>query len=139
MTDQPERFTGSLFRRAQQLHAAAWAREVSTAITSVQWATLDFLSRVPGASQRELCDELAVDRSTVADLVARLERNGLIERNSDAVDRRRNLLRLTTAGTAELEQLRPGVEHVEGILTSALTVEERRELRRLLHVVLAAG
>lgn len=128
--------TGSLIRRAQQRHAAEWARLVSTTITSVQFAALAFLADTPGASQRELGDALEIDRSTVADLVARLERNGLVAREQDQSDRRRNVLRLTPAGLGEIKRLRPFVDLLEQEITRSLSKEEVAELRRLLFEIL---
>jgi len=130
--------TGSLIRRAQQRHAAEWARLVSNTITSVQFAALAILADTPGASQRELGDALEVDRSTIADLAARLERNGLVAREQDASDRRRNVLKLTPAGMRELERLRPRVDAVEQAMTGALSTAEVAELRRLLRGLLDA-
>lgn len=124
--------TGSLIRRAQQHHAAEWARLVSTTITSVQFAALAFLADTPGASQRELGDALEIDRSTVADLAARLERNGLVVREQDQADRRRNVLQLTPAGLGEIKRLRPFVDLLEQEMTSSLSKVEIAELRRLL-------
>ena len=71
---------GYLLRRAQQAHVAVWQSEVSKEVTSVQFGVLSVLARTPGASQTELCAQLDLDRSTIADIVARLERRGLIER-----------------------------------------------------------
>jgi DNA-binding MarR family transcriptional regulator len=139
MDEAPEpTFTGFLIRRAQQAHVAAWQEHVSPAISSVQFGVLAVLARRPGASQRELGDELDLDRSTIADLVGRLEANGLIERRRHAGDRRRNTLDLSTRGAAVLEQLRPDVGTVEHVLTDALSEPERLELRRLLGLVLGA-
>ncbi|WP_413195086.1 MarR family winged helix-turn-helix transcriptional regulator [Pararobbsia alpina] len=137
--DVPEalsRFTGSLVRRAQQRHVAVWLSEVSAEITSVQYAALEVLQRTPGVNQRQLGDELDVDRSTIADLVARLVRNELVERKDDPVDKRSYVLYLTSAGKKQLATLRPRVEEVERILTARLTHEERMELRRLLSTLL---
>jgi len=134
--DEPLNYTGFMIRRAQQRHVAAWQREVSTELSSVQYGVISVLARMPGASQRELGDELDLDRSTIADLVARLERRGIVERERHGIDRRRYELHLSAHGRAELERLRPHVEQVEHILTDALTPEERDELRRLLAVVL---
>jgi hypothetical protein len=53
-------------------------------VTSVQFGVLSVLARTPGASQTELCAQLDLDRSTIADIVARLERHGLSERIRDA-------------------------------------------------------
>jgi len=129
-------YTGSLIRRAQQRHAAEWVRLVSNTITSVQFAALAVLAETPGASQRELGDALEVDRSTIADLAARLERNGLVAREQDTLDRRRNVLKLTPAGLSELKRLRPRVDAVEQAMTGALSSAEVAELRRLLQGLL---
>jgi len=137
--DALSRFTGSLVRRAQQRHLAVWQSEVSTEITSVQYAALEILHRAPGVNQRQLGDELDVDRSTIADLVARMVRNELIERSDDAVDKRSYVLFLTSTGKKQLATLRPRVEEVERILTAKLTPVETRELRRLLLALLPTG
>ncbi|SPB12746.1 MarR family transcriptional regulator [Caballeronia novacaledonica] len=129
-------FTGSLVRRAQQRHVAVWLSEVSAEITSVQYAALEVLHKTPGVNQRQLGDELDVDRSTIADLVARMVRNGLVERSDDPVDKRSYVLFLTGAGKKQLAALRPRVEEVERILTTRLTAQEAAELRRLLSALL---
>ncbi|MDR8396562.1 MarR family transcriptional regulator [Paraburkholderia sp. USG1] len=134
--DAPSRFTGSLVRRAQQRHLAIWQSEVSTELTSVQYAALEILHMTPGVNQRQLGDELDVDRSTIADLVARMVRNELIERSDDPVDKRSYVLFLTPAGKKQLSTLRPRVEQVERILIAKLTPAEGRELRRLLMALL---
>jgi DNA-binding MarR family transcriptional regulator len=138
MDPQPEplSYTGFLIRRAQQRHVAAWQREVSPEVSSVQFGVMAVLARRPGASQRELGDELDLDRSTIADLVARLERRGIVQRERHLDDRRRNALELSPAGLRELERLRPHVDQVEHVLTDALDPQERAELRRLLGRVL---
>ncbi|WP_144140705.1 MarR family winged helix-turn-helix transcriptional regulator [Paraburkholderia sp. BCC1884] len=134
--DTLSRFTGSLVRRAQQRHLAVWQSQVSTEITSVQYSALEILHRTPGVNQRQLGDELDVDRSTIADLVARMVRNELIERSDDPVDKRSYVLFLTPAGKKQLSALRPRVEDVERILTAKLSPEETQELRRLLLALL---
>lgn len=133
---EPLNYTGYLIRRAQQVHVAVWQREVSSDVSSVQFGVLAVLARQPGASQRILGDELDLDRSTIADLVARLQRRGLIERRRHAEDRRKNTLALSAAGVTELQRLRPRVDAVERALTDGLTATERTELRRLLRAVL---
>jgi DNA-binding MarR family transcriptional regulator len=131
-------YTGYLIRRAQQAHVAAWQQEVSSEVTSVQFGVLNVLAGTPGASQQELCLRLDLDRSTIADIVARLERRGLIERIRDAYDRRRNMLHLTSEGRSELEALLPRVARVDEVLTGDLDPDERAALRLLLGKVLAS-
>lgn len=131
-------FTGFLIRRAQQAHVAVWQREVSAEVTSVQFGVLNLLHRAPGASQRELCDGLDLDRSTIADIVARLQARGLIERIRDTKDRRRNILHLSERGEAEWHALIPRVRRVDHILTDTLSATDRAELQRLLSTLLDA-
>ena len=124
------RHIGSLIRRAQQRHLALWSAEVSQRISSVQYAALEALGTAPGASQRELGEELGLDRSTIADLVRRMESAGLLERRRDDGDRRRNALELTPLGRSELERLGPLVDRVQVELVERLDPAEEAALRR---------
>lgn len=134
---EPYRHTGYLLRRAQQLHVATWARIVSTDISSVQYSILVVLHREGELSQRELCDEVDLDRSTIADLVARMERRGLIARRRDPADARRKTVGLTDHGRAERMRLQPLVDQVEDALTGALPGPARDSLRDTLRMMLA--
>jgi DNA-binding MarR family transcriptional regulator len=138
MTHEPEplRHTGHLIRRAQQRHAALWQERVSAEVSSVQYAALAVLERMPGASQSELGAELDLDRSTIADIVSRLERRGVIERSPHESDRRRYALRLTAAGLAEVDRLRPLVSEANATLTEGLSAGELATLRMLLKRIL---
>ena len=130
-------YTGYLVRRAQQLHAALWLREVGSDITSVQFGVLNVLGLHPDIDQRTVGEHLGLDRSTIADLVARLETRGYLRRVRDASDRRRNLLSLSDHGRAELGRLLPGALRVNEHLTAGLSDAEHAELRRLLGLLLA--
>lgn len=133
---EPHRHTGYLIRRAQQAHAAAWNRIVSTEISSVQYTILVTLDRLGAASQRELCDAADLDRSTIADLVGRMERRGLLSRTRSATDARRYDVALTPLGRTERHRLQPLVAQVEGALTGALDDAQRESLREGLRRVL---
>jgi DNA-binding MarR family transcriptional regulator len=139
MTDGPEplRYTGHLIRRAQQRHVALWQEQVSADVSSVQYAALAVLERMPGASQSELGAELDLDRSTIADIVSRLERRGALERSSHESDRRRYSLHLTASGLAEVLRLRPLVAKANARLTAGLSAAELDTLRLLLSRILA--
>ncbi|WP_170152011.1 MarR family winged helix-turn-helix transcriptional regulator [Subtercola boreus] len=132
-------FTGYLFRRAQQHHVAAWQRDVSDSITSVQFGVLNTLQASPGASQRELCDRLDLDRSTIADIVGRLQQNNLVIRNRDADDRRKNVLHLSETGREVWQTLLPRVTRMNDRLTAPLGADDTLKLRELLDRVLSAS
>jgi len=133
---EPQRRIGYLLRRAQQLHVAAWSRIASTEISSVQFSILAVLHQRGEASQRELCDAVDLDRSTMADLVARMERRGLLERRRAADDARRNVVTLTEHGTAEYRRLDPLVVKVQESLVESMTAEEQAALRLGLEALL---
>jgi DNA-binding MarR family transcriptional regulator len=134
--EEPQRHVGYLIRRAQQRHVAAWTRIASSEISSVQYTILVVLDQRGEASQRELCDDADLDRSTIADLVARMERKGLIARRRDPQDARRNTVTLTDAGRAERERLRPLVDEVQEALVATMSNKERRALRDGLRALL---
>ena len=134
---EPQRHVGNLIRRAQQLHLATWARIASPTVTSTQYSILAVLDRLGEASQRELCDEVDLDRSTVADLVRRMEKAQLIERRRAAADARRNVVTLTAHGAAERARLAPLVMEVPRELTGHLAPAESAALFRGLWSMLA--
>jgi DNA-binding MarR family transcriptional regulator len=133
---EPQRHTGHLLRRAQQVHVATWMRLVSTEISTVQYSVLVVLDRRGELSQRELGDEVDLDRSTIADLVARMERHGLVLRRPDPRDGRRKTVRLTDQGLDERRRLRPLVDRVEEQLTGSLPSQTRDALRSALRLLL---
>lgn len=131
--------TGHLLRRAQQLHHALWNREVSLEVSSVQFAALAVLERNPGISQADLGVELDLDRSTIADLVDRMAKNGLVARNRSEEDRRRMVLTLTAEGARTLAQLRPRVNVVESLLVEGLSGDTAEQLRSAILTMLEHG
>ncbi len=132
----PQRYTGFLLRRAQQRHVAAWFEILGPDTTSVQYGVMAVLERKPGYSQKEICEELDIDRSTVADLCARLEKNGMVIRTQAPEDRRRNVLELSEAGKTEIKRMRPLIEKVQEKVTAGLTPAEHEQFRKLLYKML---
>jgi DNA-binding MarR family transcriptional regulator len=136
-TDRPlPTHIGLLARLTHQAHIAVWERMVSSTTSTVQFGALSFLADNEGASQQELSQAMDLDRSTVAAIVQRLEREGLIQRDRDAADRRRNRVVLTGLGRKTREQLTPLVIAEEQALAGALSDEEKDQLRALLQKVL---
>jgi len=63
-------------------------RARSRGMTRAQWIILARVARLPGISQSELAAICEVEPITVARLVDRLEKRGLLERRADPNDRR---------------------------------------------------
>ncbi|MEX0974842.1 MAG: MarR family transcriptional regulator [Bacillota bacterium] len=64
-------------------------------ITSPQFNALLTLREYPKMTMGELCEKLFLACSTATDLIDRMEKNGLLERNRDTEDRR--VIRLSTS------------------------------------------
>jgi DNA-binding MarR family transcriptional regulator len=77
-----------------------------------------------------------LDRSTVAAIVQRLEHQGLLRRDRDTQDRRRNQLFVTDLGRTTRKRLTPLVLAEEQVLAESLSDEEKEQLRTLLKKLL---
>jgi len=132
------RHPGHLIRRAQQVHYWLWNAEVSAEVTSPQFAVLYALRAEKNIDQKTLGERVSLDRSTTAEVVARLASRGLLQRFRDPRDARRNLLRLTALGLRTSESLIPRAARMNRLLVSVLSECEQTELLRMLNLVVDA-
>ncbi|MCP2236121.1 MarR family winged helix-turn-helix transcriptional regulator [Prauserella halophila] len=93
---------GYVARRLYQAYLAVWVRMVDASITGPQFAVLVAVDDYPGEDQGSLAHVAALDRSTMADVVRRLEARGLLTRETAENDGRRKLLYLTDEGHEQL-------------------------------------
>ena len=130
---------GHLLRRALQAMNQLWDHEVSHTITSPQFAALNALYGEPAIDQRTLGERISLDRSTMAEVVARLSARGLITTARDSQDGRRKTIRLTPKGVATLQHLIPRTHEMTRMLVGALDAKEREEMLRLLTAVVRSN
>ncbi|MCH5286872.1 MAG: MarR family transcriptional regulator [Christensenellaceae bacterium] len=109
----------------------------ANALTKQQGHMLVTLKHAPKGSMtlKELEDRFGAAQSTIAGLVARLEKKGLVEGFHDPDDKRIKRVRLTDAGHAMHQTCRQNVVNSEKRLVSLLTEEERASLLDLLRKV----
>jgi DNA-binding MarR family transcriptional regulator len=130
---------GHLLRRALQAMNLLWDHEVSHIITSPQFAALNALYGEAPIDQRTLGERISLDRSTMAEVVARLSARGLITTARDTNDGRRKTIRLTPKGVATLQHLIPRTHVMTRRLVGALEAKEQAELLRLLTNVVSSN
>jgi DNA-binding MarR family transcriptional regulator len=65
-------------------------------LTAPQRIVMQTLVHSEGMSLKELCARVALSHSTVSGIVDRLQSRGLIERSTDAIDRRLTCIRVTS-------------------------------------------
>jgi DNA-binding MarR family transcriptional regulator len=84
-------------------------------------------------SPSDIADNLGVTRATTTGLLDGLERNGLIERRSDASDRRMISVAITDEARLLLDKLAPSILSTSGpMIVDALDSDERTTLLALL-------
>jgi len=130
---------GHLLRRALQAMNLLWDHEVSHVITSPQFAALNALYGEPPLDQRTLGERISLDRSTMAEVVARLSARGLIKTARDANDGRRKTIRLTPKGVATLQHLIPRTHLMTRKLVGALDPNDQAALLRMLTTVVSSN
>lgn len=131
--------TGYLLARLGGASAVAFGHALApTGLRPRHHAVLSALAdHTELSSQHAVGGCLAIDPSTMVAVVDELEARALIHRRRDPADRRRYLLRLTTAGRRMHERCRKAGEQVEAELLVHLDDEERAVLHHLLQRALA--
>lgn len=122
-----------LLHRAQQaaadLHAAALG---ANGLTQRQFAVLAVLAEQDGVSQSELVVRTGIDRSTLAEMVARMEAKGLTQRTKSVTDSRANSVTLTSTGRAMYEEALPKLAEVDALVLARLPASKRASFVDLL-------
>lgn len=129
-----------LLRRAQQYVTDIFARSgLSDNVTLRQTVLLSAVAETEGASQSELVRATGVDRSTLAEMVSRMERKGLLSRKKDRQDGRAKRVWLTEAGRKRLNQSLPAMRAVDEALVSLLPRTRRQPFQSALESIVRAA
>lgn len=116
-----------LLHRAQQVAVDIYAEVFGPeGVTQRQYAVLAAAADHEGATQTDLVRITGIDRSTLADMAARMIRKGLLERERSAADARANTVRLTEQGRATLEAARPLMAEADARLLKLIAGGGRR-------------
>jgi DNA-binding MarR family transcriptional regulator len=132
---------GFLIRRLHQIHLSLFAEEcASFDTTPVQYSILTAVQSQPGLDQAALAKEVGVDRTTLANVVARLARRGLLKRVRGSEDRRLMHVHPTAACRRLLQKMEHPAWRAHARTIEALEPGERtRFIEALLHLVSAGN
>ena len=124
-----ERSPIHLLHRAGQCAGDIFAAEIGdTDLTPRQFAVLHTVSLNEGLSQTDLVEQTGVDRSTLADIVRRMLKKGLLQRRRTKEDARAYAVKLTEEGWRVLKIAEPVVKRVADRILSALSGKQRDQL-----------
>ena len=101
-------------------------------ISAPQFGALLLIEANPDISQSAVAEALRFDRSTLVQIIDRLEGRGLVVRNVSPTDRRSHALRLTDEGVSELAMLKDLALQHEADVTTGLSEAEQTQLISLL-------
>ena len=112
---------GHLLRRAQQYSHDLYSKEVgSGGPTPRQFEVLHTVANNAGLSQTDLVRLTGIDRSTLADMIARMIKKGLLSRQRTKADARANAVSITATGKRMLSSAMPKVGKAENATLAAL-------------------
>lgn len=130
-----------LLHRAGQCASDIFQGEMGLGdLTPRQYAVLVAVSQNEGVSQTHLVEKTGVDRSTLADIVRRMLKKGLLQRRRTKDDARAYAVKLTDEGWRVLKLADPLAKRVDDRILAALPGQQReRFLQDLSAIVEALG
>jgi DNA-binding MarR family transcriptional regulator len=129
-----------LLHRALQLALDIYAAEQGDGgVTQRQYAVLAAVEAYEGLTQTDLVRITGIDRSTLADMVARMIVKGLLERQRSISDARANAVSLTEAGRVALAEAKPRMAAADARLLRLLSTSKREALTAALRDLIRAS
>ena len=137
--DRLERSPIHLLHRAGQCATDVFQSEMAKGeLTPRQFAVLSTVSVNEGLSQTDLVDLTGIDRSTLADIIRRMLKKGLLQRKRTKEDARAYAVRLTEDGRRMLKTAEPMAKRVDCRILSALSANRADKFMDDLHTIVRA-
>ena len=108
-------------------------------MTPVQYAVVTALLNNPDADQITIAQDAGIDRTNVADVLARLEHRGLVARKRGRADRRMRIASLTEEGERIGREMEHASLRAQEKFMAALSPEKRRQLMALMTELVEAN
>jgi DNA-binding MarR family transcriptional regulator len=127
-----------LLHRASQVAESIFADEAENLkLTPRQFIVLDAIAAHEGTSQTGIVDRTGIDRSTLADIVRRLQSQGLLTRRRTKHDARAYAVKLTAQGETTLKKAREAAQRADERLLTLLTKQNQKTLGEALAEITA--
>ena len=127
-----------LHRAVQEADAVFMQHVGEDGPTPRQFAVLHTVAKKPNASQTRLAEMTGIDRSTLADLVRRLVRQGLLQRRRTKRDARAYAIRLSEKGRETLRVASPAARRADAVILSLLPAKQRNDVLTGLQTLVSA-
>jgi DNA-binding MarR family transcriptional regulator len=118
-----------LLHRANQCASDVFAAEMANSdMTPRQYAVLVTVAGNEGLSQTGLVERTGIDRSTLADIVRRMLKKGLLQRRRTREDARAYAVRLTEEGRRAMKAAETGARRADERILAALPARQREQM-----------
>jgi DNA-binding MarR family transcriptional regulator len=107
-------------------------------LTPRQYAVLWTVAHNEGLSQTDLVEKTGIDRSTLADVIRRMLKKGLLQRRRTKEDARAYSVKLSEAGMRVLKAAEPMARRVDEKILSVLPSAERDRFLQDLSIIVRA-
>lgn len=124
-----------LMRKLMQEHTAAWQSEMPN-LTKPQHSVMRAIADQPGIEQVELMGASVTTKATLAEMLGRMEKRGLIYREQGETDKRRRFVYLTEEGQAQLEASTSLANKVDDVFLQRIEPEDRDAFIRILKTMI---
>ena len=101
-------------------------------LTPVQFSALVVIREHPGTDATRVSDLIYFDRSTIGNVLDRLEKKGLVRRQPGVEDRRTKRLFLTPQGRTVLRKIAAKLPRITNNILAPLSAADRTRFVRLL-------
>ncbi len=132
-TDTVDKSVIHLLHRASQRASEIFAQETRDFdLTARQYAVITTVAQHEGLSQTDLVRITGIDRSTLADVVQRLLKRGVIQRERTMQDGRTYAVSLSAEGRELLESIKPFARRADRLVLSCLGDEDGKVATQIL-------
>jgi len=105
-------------------------------LSAAHLPVVNALAENEAMSQKALAAYASIEQPTMAATLARMERDGLVERRPDPHDKRSSLFLLTAATRKKLPAMRAAIKEIDAEVLAALPAHLRQPFRRQLRMTL---
>lgn len=132
--ETPGRLINRAARLAQRLGEPAFA---ALGLATAQLPVLAALKQAGSLTQKQLAELIGTEQPTMAQLLARMERDGLVERIPNAEDRRSSLVSLTRKAKAKAPAAKQILTEGNLLMTKGMSRADVETMMRLLRLLIA--
>jgi len=127
----------NIFRVATRFRSYVEREVLNQCNLSFSTFTILWITWIRGPQEfKELALDCGVSKGTMTGLIKSLTKNELVARGEHETDGRRLMIKITPRGRRLIERVFPKVNQLETHFTAELKVREKREVAKLLRIIL---